>query len=195
MKHRILVVDDDPLIRRLFGRSLERADYDVTLAGSGAEAFLELGRRSFELVLTDLVMDPIDGLAVLRKAKELNPETQVIIVTGHGNLETAIDALRLDADDYILKPCEPEVLLFRTSRCIEKLEDRRKLHIYENLLPVCCVCGSIRDDEGRQPGTGPWMPVEKYMEVKSGCEVTSAYCPSCAEKIKQELGEGQQNNN
>lgn len=180
-------MDDDPLIRRLFGRSLTHANYEVTSAASGAEAFLEIERQNFELVLTDLVMDPIDGLAVLRKAKEVNPETQVVIVTGHGNLETAIDALRLDADDYLLKPCEPEVLLFRVSRCIEKLEDRRRLHIYEHLLPVCCVCGFIRDDEGRAPGTGPWLPVEKYMELKSGCEVTSAYCPNCAAEIKRGL--------
>ncbi len=185
--HDILVVDDDPLVLRLFARTLSDEGYPITLAASGAEAFAELDRRGFDLVITDLRMDPIDGLGVLRKVREVRPETPVIIVTGHGDLESAIDALRLHADDYLLKPCEPDELVFRASRCLEKLRDRRRLQVYENLLPVCCVCGAIRDDEGRPRGSGPWLPVERFMQLKGGVEVTSAYCPGCAGEIRAKL--------
>ncbi|MFH1811691.1 MAG: response regulator [Pseudomonadota bacterium] len=183
----ILLVDDDPLVLRLFGRTLGEAGYQTTLVNGGAEAFLALDRKSYDLVVTDLIMDPIDGLAVLRKAKERSADATVIIVTGHADLESAIDALRLHADDYILKPCEPDELQFRVTRTLEKAQQRRRLRVYEDLLPVCCVCGAIRDDGGHAPGSGPWMPLEKFIEQRSGCEVTSAYCPSCAEDIRDKI--------
>jgi hypothetical protein len=132
-------------------------------------------------------MDPIDGLAVLRKAKEQNPDAVVMIVTGHAALESAIDALRLHADDYILKPCEPDELLFRVTRGLDRVQQRRRLRVYEDLLPVCCVCGAIRDDAGRAPGSGPWVPLERFIEQRSGCGVTSAYCPTCAEDIRDKI--------
>lgn len=56
------------------------------------------------------------------------------------------------------------------------------------MLPICCVCKKIRDDSGREPGTGPWMSVEKFVWKKAGIAPTSTYCPHCAEAIKKEMG-------
>jgi len=67
-------------------------------------------------------------------AKQLSADTMVIILTGYSDMTSAIDALRLNADDYLLKPCEPEEIFFRISNCVEKLGFKKKIKIYENIL-------------------------------------------------------------
>jgi len=186
-KHRILLVDDDPHIVTGVGKDLESEGFEVTTAESGEKAIELLRNASFDVVITDLVMEPLDGIDVLKSAKEINAETMVMILTGYGDMTSAIDALRLDADDYMLKPCEPEEMYFRVSRCLDKLMLRRKSKAYETILPVCCVCKKIRDDANREPGTGVWLSVEKYMWMKAGLAASSTYCPECAEKAKEQM--------
>jgi len=186
-KHSILLVDDDPFIIAGTGKDLERKGYQVTTADNGEKAIELLNKSTFDLVITDLVMAPINGIGVLKKSKEINPEMMVIILTGFGDITSAIDALRFGVDDYMLKPCEPEEMHFRVSHCLEKLELNRKIKIYEDILPVCCVCKSIRDDTGKEPGTGKWMQMENYIRDKGRVGVTSTYCPECAKKAKEEI--------
>ncbi len=182
--YKLLLVDDDLLILESISSALEQEGYDVVTAANGEEAIGLIQANPFDLILTDLVMDPVDGMAVLKSAKEKNPESLVIILTGYGDLISAIEALRLKADDYLLKPCEPEELSFRISNCMEKLELKRKLKAYEKIVPVCCECKSIRDDNGKEIGEGEWMPVEQYILTKSKLAVSPTYCPEC---IKKEL--------
>ena len=182
--YKILLVDDDLLILQSISSALEQEGYHVATADSGEKATELINENNFDLVLTDLVMDTVDGIAVLEKAKEKNPECIVIVLTGYGDLISAIKALRLNADDYLLKPCEPEELSFRISSCLEKLELKRKVKAYETIVPVCCVCKSIRDDNGKEIGTGEWMPVEQYILTKSKIALSPTYCPDC---IKKEL--------
>ena len=186
-KYSILLVDDDPIITAGTGSDLEEKGYEVTTADSGEKAIELLNKSSFDLVITDLVMAPIDGIGVLKKSKEINPEMMVIILTGFGDMTTAIDALRLDADDYMLKPCEPEEMYFRVSRCLEKLELKRKIEIYEDILPVCCVCKKIWDNSGKGDGTEQWMSMEKYIHDTAKVDIKSIYCPACAGEFN-ELG-------
>lgn len=187
-KLRILLVDDDPFILTGIGKDLAGEGYLVSTAENGEKALALITGTEFDLVITDLVMDHVDGIQVLKAAKKKNPETMVLILTGYGDMTSAIDALRLDADDYLLKPCDPDEMKFRVSRCFERLESARKLKLYESMLPVCCVCKKIRDDSGREPGTGPWMSVEKFIWEKAGIAPTSTYCPHCAEAVKKEMG-------
>lgn len=186
-KHEILLVDDDPFILKTIGPALEGKGYQVSTSDSGEHAIEMMAEKGFDLVITDLVMQSIDGIDVLKKAKEIDTEMMVILLTGFGDMSTAIDSLRLNADDYILKPCQPEDLYLRVSRCLEKLELKRKVKFYEDILPVCCVCKSIRDDTGKEPGTGKWMQMENYIRDKAGVGVTSTYCPECAKKAKEEI--------
>jgi YesN/AraC family two-component response regulator len=186
-KYSILLVDDEPIITAGTGSDLEEKGYEVTTANSGEEAIELLNKSSFDLVITDLVMAPINGIGVLKKSKEINPEAMVIILTGFGDMTSAIDALRLNADDYMLKPCEPEEIYYRVSRCLETLEFKRKIKIYEEILAVCCVCKKIRDDTSRTHGTGQWMSVEKYMYDKARVDITSTYCPECERKAMEEI--------
>ena len=145
-KYKILLVDDDLFILKAIGPALEDKGYQVSTAAAGEEAIEIMAEKAFDLVITDLIMGSIDGIDVLKKAKELNTEMMVMVLTGFGDMNSTIDALRLGADDYMLKPCELEEIYFRVSSCLEKLELKRKIKIYEDILPVCCVCKSIRDD-------------------------------------------------
>lgn len=186
-KHEILLVDDDLFILKTIGPALEDKGFQVSTAVSGKEAIEMMAEKGFDLIITDLVMQSINGIDVLKKAKEIDNEMMVIMLTGFGDMSTAIDSLRLNADDYILKPCDPDDLYFRVSRCLEKLELKRKIKIYEDILPVCCVCKAIRDDTGKEPGTGKWIQMQDYIRDKGGVELTSTYCPECAKKAKEEL--------
>ena len=185
-KHTILLVDDDPIIIIGTGRDLERNGYEVTTANDGEEAVELLNKSSFDLVLTDLVMGQIDGIGVLKKAKEINPETMVMIFTGFGDITSAIDVLRLHADDYMLKPCEPEEMYFRISRCLDNLELKRKIKAYEDILPICMTCKKIRDDTDKEQGAGDWMEVKSYVSQNVGTSPSSCYCPECLENFQEE---------
>ena len=184
----ILLVDDDPVILITVRKQLEQYEFNIETASSGEIAVEMLDKKKYDIVITDMIMSQIDGLGVLKKAKEKEQETIVIILTAQSDVSSAIGALQLKADDYLLKPCEPDEVYARINNCIEKQELKRKLKIYENILPVCCVCKKIRDDSGKEPGAGEWISVEKFINQETKVDITSGYCPECAEKIEYELG-------
>jgi signal transduction histidine kinase len=133
-KYSILLVDDDPLIVNGTGNDLHRQGYQITTAGNGEEAIALMRESSFDLMITDLVMGKVDGIQVLQAAKELHPDIMVIILTGHGDTNSAIEALRLNADDYLLKPCDPEEMFFRIARCVEKIAFKREIKQAEEYI-------------------------------------------------------------
>ena len=183
----ILLVDDEEIILNSIGTDLRQENYDVTLATSGEEAVTLLQDSRFDLVVTDLSMSGLDGIQVLKEAKKIHSLTGVIILTGYGDMTSAIDALRLGADDYVLKPCESDELIIRIGRCLEKQEAFQKIKFYENILPVCMYCKSIRDDTGTEPGKGKWMHMEEYLNVKSGTNVSHTFCPQCRERAEKDM--------
>ena len=185
-KKSILLVDDEEIILNSIGRDLRQENYDITCASSGAEAISFLKSKHFDLVVTDLSMYEVDGLQVLKEAKEINSLTGVIILTGYGDMTSAIESLRLGADDYLLKPCETEELIIRIGRCLEKQEALQKIKIYEEILPVCCVCGDIRDDSGVEQGKGIWMKSGEFIIKKTSAQVTHTYCQKCYTKALAE---------
>src|SRR4051812_912768 len=117
---RILIVDDQRNMRTTTALVLRQAGYDVTEAESGEVALSRLLVEPFDLVLTDLKMAPLDGLAVLRGALEIAPATQVIVMTGYGTVESAVEAMKEGAYDYISKPFKEGELLVRVQRALEK---------------------------------------------------------------------------
>jgi DNA-binding response OmpR family regulator len=110
---RILLVDDEAGIRVTLGALLERRGYDVTFAESGKQAVHLLEQQAFDLLLTDLKMPDIDGMQVVAAAKQRQPDLPVIVLTGHGSLETAIDGLHQRVFDYVLKTTHPNQVLAR----------------------------------------------------------------------------------
>jgi DNA-binding NtrC family response regulator len=189
-KYRILLVDDDTTILAGLGKDLEFEGYRVTTATSGEEAVRILENRRFDLVLTDLVMDHVDGMAVVQKAKKANPETRAIILTGYGDMESAINALRSDADDFLLKSTDVDEIQIKVSRCLEKLELLRQIKIYERILPVCCVCKKVRRDVGRKNKKIEWVGMEEYIKERSGVDFTHTYCPKCFSEHQKKLFDG-----
>ncbi|OQY58487.1 MAG: hypothetical protein B6245_11585 [Desulfobacteraceae bacterium 4572_88] len=125
--YKILLVDDEPSMLEIIGKALQSAGYLVMTAESGEKAFELLYKTTFDLVITDLVMHPVDGIEVLRRVRQLSSETRVIIFTAYRYVDSAIDALRLDADDFILKPCAIRELYFRVDRCLNILDMKRKV--------------------------------------------------------------------
>jgi len=104
MKPRILIVDDEPDICKALEFLLKREDYTVGSVNSGEDAIERLKTESFDVVITDLKMGKTDGMGVLEKAKELSPDTSVIIMTAFASIESAVDAMKRGAVDYIVKP-------------------------------------------------------------------------------------------
>jgi len=106
-RSRILVIDDEPLMREYVEETLIRAGYDTATASGGREGIELLKARSFDLVVTDLKMTPVDGLAVLREVKDNALAEHCIVMTAYGTIETAVAALKAGADDYILNRFRP----------------------------------------------------------------------------------------
>ena len=119
-KNTILLVEDNPNLLYLTYEILEYENYHVTTAINGEAAIKALSENDFDLVITDLNLGQVNGISVLKKAKELNPETMVIIMTGSVDVQSAIEALRLNADDYLLKPFNLHDLLRCVSHCLNK---------------------------------------------------------------------------
>ncbi|MGD9055285.1 MAG: response regulator [Desulfobacterales bacterium] len=184
-EYSILLVDDDPFILEGIGADLESQGFELTEADSGDRALELLAEQKFDLVITDLVMENVDGIQVLKEAKALHPDTMVIILTGYGNMASAIEALRHEADDYLLKPCESAEMLYRINQCRERAALRQKLKLYQKLLPMCCVCKKIRDDRQTEPGRGQWVEVEQFIHDKANLDITSGYCPDCARQTME----------
>ena len=103
---RILVADDSELIREVLKSFLETLNYQVDMASDGQTALDKYTANRYDLIISDLQMPRLEGLSLLKRIKSLEPDAQVIILTGHATLETAVEALRLGAYDYLLKPIE-----------------------------------------------------------------------------------------
>ncbi len=102
----MLVVDNDIVHARTMGECLSRLGYRVTVVGSGTEGAKKIGTDSFDVVVTDLMMNDIGGLEILARAKEASPETEVIVVTGHGTVPSAVSAMQQGAFTYLQKPLD-----------------------------------------------------------------------------------------
>jgi len=116
----ILLIDDEKVLLEAVSDDLKESGYKVTTAESGKEGLRYFEMLQHDLVIIDLKMESMDGLEVSRQIKQLNPKTQVMILTGYGSMETAIEALRLDLDDYVLKPINRDDLFEKIALCLEK---------------------------------------------------------------------------
>jgi DNA-binding response OmpR family regulator len=124
----ILIVDDEANLRRSLAMILQHAGYQVTAAGDAAEALRYLEAGEFHLAFLDIKMPDMDGMTLLTEIHEKYPSMPVFILTAHATLETAVQALRFGARDYLLKPLDPEVILKRADEVLEeqRLPQRRR---------------------------------------------------------------------
>ncbi len=128
---RVLVVDDETPVRTMVAAALERQGYTVELAGGGREALEALELNTFNLVLTDIVMQDVNGIALLERIHALQPNLPVVMVTAVHDISVAIDSMRRGAYDYLLKPFEREQLLSTVQRALnhrQALEETQNYH-------------------------------------------------------------------
>ena len=127
--NKILIVDDEQGMRELLSMMLRREGYDVVTAANGEAALASIQAEIFDLIITDIKMPKLDGISLLRSVKELSPDTIVIVITAFGTAETAVDAMKLGAYDYITKPFKNEEIKLIVQKALEKQVLRK-----ENIL-------------------------------------------------------------
>lgn len=116
----ILLVDDDPNVRNLFVKVLQRENYSVDEASDGAIAIKKMQQRDYDLIITDLNMPRHDGMDVLTAAKDKDENIQVLILTGHGTVPTAVQAMKVGAYEYLTKPINNDALLLKVRNALER---------------------------------------------------------------------------
>jgi len=122
----VLVVDDDPLTRRLVRFILTDEGYDVAAVGSGSDAFAFIESTSVDVFILDVVMPHVDGFEVCRRLREVNPDAGILFLTGRSDLDARVAGLNLGADDYLTKPFEPEELVARVSVLARRHQRQRQ---------------------------------------------------------------------
>jgi putative nucleotidyltransferase with HDIG domain len=131
---RILVVDDEAYVRSMIGATLERQGYEMKLAASGREALEMLELNTFDLVLTDIVMQDGNGIVLLERMHAQQPNLPVVMVTAIHDISVAIDSMRRGAYDYLLKPFEREHLVGTVQRALEHRQALQESHNYQQNL-------------------------------------------------------------
>lgn len=126
----VLVVDDEPGFRNLLEWELKNRGMNVELAENGAQGVQKAGETKFDVIITDITMPQMDGLKLLEEVKKNNPDTEVIVATGFGAVETAVHAMKKGAFDFVLKPYDLEHLMARVRSAVERLSK-------------CSECGRI----------------------------------------------------
>lgn len=123
----ILIVDDEQILLETISHILKKQGYVVNTAENGEEGLQKFNDIPSDLVITDLIMVGEGGIQLSRAIKKLNPATEIIILTGYPSANSAIDALRLGACDYLLKPCQTEELLKSVDVCLRQQENRTSI--------------------------------------------------------------------
>jgi len=142
---RILLVDDEVVFTNNMSKLLTNRGYRVTAVNSGDSAIRTLQEQGFDVIVLDLKMPGMDGLATLREIKKLGLFTQTLILTGHGSIDTALEAIKLGAYDYLTKPCEIEELVAKIEGAWEKKDAAEQREMEEKIQKVVESPSSVFD--------------------------------------------------
>ena len=206
---KILIIDDEKSIRNTLKEILAYEGYDVTEAQDGAEGVRLAEKDKFDIILSDIKMPKMDGIEVLEKLQEITPETPVVMISGHGNIETAVEAIRKGAFDYISKPLDLNRMLVtirnamdRSTLVKETKTLKRKIYKTADMVGESAPIQKIREmiekvapTEARVLITGPngsgkelvarWIHEKSNRSASPLVEVNCAAIPS--ELIESEL--------
>ena len=149
MEGHILIIDDEASLRRTMARILQRAGYEVTTASNGEEGLALVSEQSFDLVYSDIRMPDMSGLDLLKTVHEKFPNLPVILFTAQPDLNSAVEAVRSGATDYLMKPLKPQAVLDRTEAILEKSrKERRKREIQRQIDSLQAELNSLETVEG-----------------------------------------------
>ena len=146
----ILIVDDDELIRRMLTGFFAQLEYEVTTAGNGEDALSKYVPGRFDLVISDLMMPDMDGLTLLKRLAAIDNEVLFFLITGYPTLETAVDAIKNGAYDYVVKPFNLEDLKFKVERALLNRRLKKSLKKTSGMLwallisvPIWLILGIV----------------------------------------------------
>lgn len=197
-KRQLLVVDDEPDIAFYLKDLLEGEGYAVLSATSGREALELAESHKIDIMITDIRMPQMDGIELLDSISHFDRDIQTIVMTGHGEMDTAIEAMKRGSLNYLKKPINYEELLItirhglnlvelrealerKTNELIESNEKLKKalseIKQLSRFLPICSSCKKIRDEEGG------WQRLEAYIETHTESVFSHSLCPECGEKL------------
>ena len=134
MEKSILLVDDEEGIRKVLKIALSDMGYRVRSAENGVEALRIFKDERPPIVMTDIKMPEMDGIELLRRLKKVSPDTEVIMITGHGDMDLAIKSVKYEATDFVTKPINDEILEIALNRAQERIAMRRKIAEYTQNL-------------------------------------------------------------
>ncbi|OGO28653.1 MAG: hypothetical protein A2136_07570 [Chloroflexi bacterium RBG_16_54_11] len=141
--HSILIIDDEPNLRRSLGLILTRAGYAITTAANATEAVHLLQAGAFDLTFLDIKLPDQNGIQLLPQLRELYPDMPILILTAHATLDSAIEAVRAGARDYLLKPIDPENILSRVRSLLGEHRPKRRREITNQLQDLLAELQSI----------------------------------------------------
>ena len=133
-REKVLVVEDEPDMLQGIRRILKKQGYNVETASDGIRAMQIVKENAYPVALLDLKLPGVDGFEIMKEIKERSPESEVIIMTGYGDMDSAITALKLDASDFIPKPFKTEAVTLAIRRAFNKIQIKRKLKEYTSDL-------------------------------------------------------------
>ena len=137
MKTRVLLVDDEEQFVDALSERLAIRDYEITKSLNGEDALEKVKQYNYDVVILDVTMPGTDGIEVLREIKKLKPLTEVIMLTGHGTVETAIEGMKPGAFDLLIKPCDTEALDIKIKKAFARKDEQ------EERIRTAMVSGSI----------------------------------------------------
>ncbi|HVF58162.1 MAG TPA: response regulator [Pyrinomonadaceae bacterium] len=186
-KYRVLVVDDEENVRITTAAILEQEGYYVESATDGREALEMVGRGQFDLVLTDLRMEDMDGITMLHELQTRHPTIVTVVLTGYASIETSIDALRQGVYDYLVKPCAIDDLKRTVRRALEHRDQRARIselsspvvEIWDGIL-LLPVVGTL-DDARAEQMSGALLKAVRDKSARvviidiTGCTVVDTY--------------------
>jgi DNA-binding NtrC family response regulator len=169
---RILLVEDEPNMVRTLAKILERRGLEVAAAANGREALALLDEQPVEVMITDLNMPVMDGMALLREIKDHPQRPSVVVLTGYGTVQSAVEAMKLGAADYLIKPCNPEELLIVIERQLELRELRREVASLKREIQSQRRYGSLIGDGAAMRAV--YRIIEAVSQNKSTVLITGA---------------------
>lgn len=193
----VLYVEDDETTRRALGTSLSRRVEALHVAENGRVGLELFDRLAPGVVVTDITMPELDGLAMARDIKARSPDTPIIMTTAYSDTQYMMEAIEIGIDGYVLKPVEFGRLFTLVRRNLAIVDHARqaarhheeqrklleelqlavaKIKTLSGLLPICAGCKKIRDDDGA------WTQLEKYLAKRADVSFSHGMCPACLQE-------------
>jgi DNA-binding response OmpR family regulator len=165
----VLIIDDEDSLRYTLTRVLRAVGCEVSGAADGTEALRLMDNVPFDLVYLDIHLPDMGGLEILQNVRRSHPELPVILFTAHASLQSALEAIRLGATDYLVKPIDPEVFVARTRVILEEQAiERRKREIQEQIATLRAELRSLEDQSSPPPSDALPVPESADRFLKRG---------------------------